>query len=42
VLTSRHRADTRRQNISSQNSRRKEDVVELRKVNVGEGVTKWN
>jgi NADH-quinone oxidoreductase subunit J len=42
VLTHRQRSDTRRQNIHSQNNRRKEDVIELVKVNVGEGVTKWS
>jgi NADH-quinone oxidoreductase subunit J len=42
VLTHRNRPDTRRQNIHEQNSRKKEEVIELVKVNVGEGVSKWN
>lgn len=41
VLTQRNRADTRRQDIHSQNNRKKEDVVRLEKVTAGEGVTRW-
>jgi NADH:ubiquinone oxidoreductase subunit 6 (subunit J) len=41
VLTHRHKSDSKRQDIRSQNNRRKEDVVELVKVEPGEGVKKW-
>ena len=41
LLTHRVRPDYKRQDISSQNNRRKDDVVKLVKVNADEGVTKW-
>lgn len=42
VLTQRARGDAKRQNISEQNNRKKEDVVKLVKVEVGQGAKKWN
>lgn len=39
VLTLRHKADVRRQDIVAQTSTRPEDVVEVRKVKPGEGVS---
>jgi NADH-quinone oxidoreductase subunit J len=38
VLTLRHRAGVRKQNIGAQISRRREEVVVIRKVTTGEGV----
>jgi len=38
VLTLRHRPDARRQRISEQVRRRAKDAIEIRKVNVGEGI----
>ncbi|GEM_PF-1522 len=41
VLTHRTRPDSKRQDIPSQNNRRKEDVIKVVKVNAKEGVTRW-
>lgn len=38
VLTLRHRPDVRRQKISDQIERRREDVIEIRDINSGSGV----
>jgi NADH-quinone oxidoreductase subunit J len=38
VLTLRHRPDVKRQKIGVQVDRRREDVVEVRKVTTGSGV----
>ena len=38
VLTLRHRPDVRRQKISDQTERRREDVIEIRDINSGSGV----
>ncbi len=38
VLTLRHRPDARRQRISEQVGRRAKDAIEVKKVNVGEGI----
>lgn len=38
VLTLRHRPDVRRQKISDQVERRREDVIEIRDINSGSGV----
>jgi len=38
VLTLRHRPDVRRQKISDQVERRREDVIEIRDITTGSGV----